>query len=292
MTILEKLRQPAPEFLSVRKHTLYFILFVLLFAVTFILLYHPVGFRTAIRLFPRWSERAYLAITVGIGFVTLVVSRMLLLRQLQHNKMTLGGYLIWIIGEYFFFAISLSLLVFLMNESSGISFFKVFVRVFINITYILSIPYILFALSMLLWERNQQIERLKILVEQKLDDAATSGDTINFYDKGGRLAFATRRSNVLYVESRDNYTNVHYISDDNKVQGVILHNSMKQLEQLYERWGLLRCHRSYMVNIENVKLLRREKDGFLLELSYVEKPIPVSKSYSDTIVKRFTAQPA
>ena len=288
MSILEKLRQPAPDFLSQKLNTFLFILFVLLFAVFFIIIYHPISFHKTVGILPHWSERVYTAVTVGIGFITLVVSRIMLHHHLQRGKMPLGGYLIWIVGEFLFFSLFLSTLVYCVNEHPSVSFVRLWVRIFFNITGILSVPYLLFAMRMVLNERNIQIKHLNMLIAQRQNDVVvTQGDTINFYDKGGRLAFATRRSQVLYVESSDNYTNVYYLSEDNKVEQVILHNTMKQLEQLYERWGLLRCHRGYMVNIDNVKLLRREKDGFVLELAYVDRPIPVSKSYSDRIVQQF-----
>ncbi|KWW31626.1 MAG: response regulator receiver protein [bacterium P3] len=287
MSLIDRLRQPVPEFLGRRRNTVYFILFVLVFAVFFILVYHPIGFHNTVSTLPRWSEEAYTAVTVGVGFITLVVSRIVLLRLLRRGKMTLGGYLLWIIGEFLFFSVSLTLLAYLINGQYEISFMRLWIRIFFSITCILSVPYLLFALSMLLHERNRQIERLNLLVAQQQEVEPVS-ETINFYDKGGRLAFALRRSQVLYVESMDNYTNIHYLSDDNRVESFILHNSMKQLEQLYERWGLLRCHRSYMVNIDNVKLLRRERDGFVVELAFGDKSIPISKSYSDRIVHQFT----
>jgi DNA-binding LytR/AlgR family response regulator len=48
----------------------------------------------------------------------------------------------------------------------------------------------------------------------------------------------------------------------------------------------MRCHRGYMVNMEQVKVLRREKDSFYLELGIEGvKDIPVSKPYGDAVLK-------
>ena len=49
----------------------------------------------------------------------------------------------------------------------------------------------------------------------------------------------------------------------------------------------MRCHRGYLVNLENVKLIRKEKDGLVIELAQSSKTIPVSKSYADRVAHSF-----
>lgn len=121
--------------------------------------------------------------------------------------------------------------------------------------------------------------------------AVPSDQSINFYDKGGRLSFSTRIANVLYIEAADNYTNIHYINEE-KEDTFILHNSLKDLEKEYSGIGLLRCHRGYMVNVMNVKLMRKEKGSFVLELASTSKSIPVSKSYAAAVTKHFSSDGA
>ncbi len=50
----------------------------------------------------------------------------------------------------------------------------------------------------------------------------------------------------------------------------------------------MRCHRSYMVNIEKVKLVRKDKDGLILELDTLSPiEIPVSKTYMNDVLQAF-----
>ena len=94
-------------------------------------------------------------------------------------------------------------------------------------------------------------------------------------------------SNVLYVEAADNYVNIHYLNDG-KEDTFILHNSLKEIEKRFVGSSLLRCHRGYMVNVENVKLMRKESIGLVLELIQSVHTIPVSKSYTASITQYFT----
>lgn len=285
--LIDKLREPAPAFLSRKRESIFFIFFVLVVAVVFILVYQPIGFHKISSSLPWWTDKVYTAVVVSAGFVMLVITRIILFHLLRRDRLSLGGYLLWIPGEFLVLSAILTVVACLMSTREGVSVERLWFQILCDVISILSIPYLFYALILVLGERNRQIAHLNMLVTQR-DDVSPVSDTINFYDRGGRLAFATRRSQVLYVESMDNYTKIFYLAEDNAIDSFILHNSMKQVEQLYEDWGLMRCHRGFIVNIDNVKLLRREKDGFVLEMAYGDKPIPVSKSYADRIVQKFT----
>jgi len=52
---------------------------------------------------------------------------------------------------------------------------------------------------------------------------------------------------------------------------------------------LVRCHRSYIVNLDNVKVLLKKKDGIFLELDAVNTPdIPVSRTYYERVMDKFS----
>ena len=60
-----------------------------------------------------------------------------------------------------------------------------------------------------------------------------------------------------------------------------------RLEKQLEGTPLIRCHRSYIVNVENVAQLKREGARVFLELSHPDaRKIPVSKSYYKAIAER------
>ena len=138
-------------------------------------------------------------------------------------------------------------------------------------------------------DRRRQIAVLQRVVNSMTESGLNENDNINFHDRGGKLAFSTRRGNVLYIEAADNYSNIHYINED-KEDTFILHNSMKQLDSSDEYKSLLRCHRGYMVNIDNVKLLKKEKGILVLELTQGARSIPVSKTYTDRVVRFFAGE--
>ncbi len=141
--------------------------------------------------------------------------------------------------------------------------------------------------------RMRDLRKANEAVRQRLQhqDEGAKGmkgeQNINFYDKGGRLAFSTRISNVLYIESADNYANIHYLNEG-KEDTFILHNSMKDIERDYFANGLLRCHRGYMVYAGNVKVLRKVRGGLQLELNHTARTLPVTKTYAAMLTAYFS----
>lgn len=286
MDLLSKISLQAPHFLTQKRSILRFLVSVAVFAVLFVVIYQPMGMMRTGESLSRWSLPLYTAITVATGFVTLLISRLLLYYRQKRRPMQVIGYVVWLVLEMGLFTLSLTVLAYLLNAREGIHFFQLMARILADIIGILLVPYIITLLLFLLDEKRMEVRALNAMIRQQDEAAGQPSGTINFYDRGGKLAFSTKKSSILYVESADNYTNIHYL-DDGKEEFFILHNSMKNVDEAYSPAGMLRCHRSYLVNIENVKLLRREKDGLVIELTSGGRTIPVSKTYADKVAHSF-----
>jgi DNA-binding LytR/AlgR family response regulator len=117
---------------------------------------------------------------------------------------------------------------------------------------------------------------------------ATSKLMIPFNDEKGVLRFSVKTENLLYLEASDNYVSIYYLNKE-KVTRFMLRNSLKNLEEDLKGTELVRCHRSYMVNYEKVKVIRREKDGVHLELDLPSAiDLPVTKTYFENVMKAFS----
>ena len=68
----------------------------------------------------------------------------------------------------------------------------------------------------------------------------------------------------------------------------MLRNSLKAIEESLTDTNVQRCHRSYMVNFDQVKVIQRRKDGIYMELGVDRVPdIPISKTYSEKVIQWF-----
>lgn len=288
MSIVDQLKLYIPKFLTQKRIVILFFALVLLFCIFFVVVYRPIGLLQPQGILSSLDYRLYSIILVLLGLVVFSVSRRSLYLVQRHVKMSLGAYFIWIGCEFFVLVVLLTVVAWYLNENPNVSWLELGGRVIIDIVALLTMPYIVTVLVFLLQQKRLEIATLTDqLQESKAVGSSDSRDeVIQFYDKGDKLVFVTKRSNVLYIEAADNYTIIHYLSGD-KEDTLILHNSLKNIAETFSSQGMVRCHRGFLVNLENVKYLRKEKDGLVLEIASCERLIPVSKTYAEDVVKQF-----
>ena len=88
-----------------------------------------------------------------------------------------------------------------------------------------------------------------------------------FHDENGVLRLAVLAERVICIEAEGNYAVVRYAADGGT--GAARHPvrcRMHVLEARFEGTPLVRCSRSRIVNMDRVRLLRKEEDGYVLEL--------------------------
>ena len=288
MSIVDQLKLYIPKLLTQKRIVILFFALVLLFCIFFVVVYRPIGLLQPQGILSSLDFRLYSIILVLLGLVVFSVSRRSLYLVQRRIKMSLGAYFIWIGCEFLVLMVLLTVAAWYLNENPNVSWLELAGRVIIDIVALLTMPYIVTFLVFLWQQKRLEIATLTDqLQESKAVGSSDSRDeVIQFYDKGDKLVFVTKRSNVLYIEAADNYTIIHYLSGD-KEDTLILHNSLKNIAETFSSQGMVRCHRGFLVNLENVKYLRKEKDGLVLEIASCERLIPVSKTYAEDVVKQF-----
>jgi DNA-binding LytR/AlgR family response regulator len=153
-----------------------------------------------------------------------------------------------------------------------------------NTALVLLLPYSVLWLYFSWRDKKEQIERLA----DYPSSLENSRNMIPFYDDKGILRFSIKKENLLYLESAENYVNICYLNKG-KVSKYLLRDTLKKIEENFSGTEIVRCHRSYMVNFEKVKVIRKDKDGLKLEFDNPSvTDIPVSKTYVNTVMQTFS----
>ena len=153
----------------------------------------------------------------------------------------------------------------------------------VNTSLVLLLPYSVLHLVFSYQEKERQLKQL----EEERAEAASRPQVISFCDEKNDPRFSVKRANLLYLESADNYVCIWYLNRG-QLSKFLLRNSLKGLEESLADTNVFRCHRSYMVNFDHVKVIRREKEGVFLELGVDGVPdIPLSKTYGDKLTRWF-----
>ena len=109
---------------------------------------------------------------------------------------------------------------------------------------------------------------------------------IRFYDEYRKLRLVIASDAVIFIKSEENYVQIHYLDKD-KTRKFVLRSSMRALEDVLSKKGLVRCHRSYFINPVYIKIVHRDESGQIVaELNQSGYDgIPISRKYQDEITK-------
>ena len=279
------------RYLSRGSSIFFFLTFSLLFAVVLVVFIQPVGVLSNTTQMSSLSPVAQLALITIAGYLTVLISRVILYFVARRVTLSPMMYALWIAIELMLCVALAALFAWIVSGCGPVKIGPLAGDIFLGNIAIFLIPNVIAFQDFRIHELKALLRRSQAPVQAVPVSPSLPDQHINFYEKGGRLALTTRCSNVLYIEAADNYANIHYINEG-KEDAFILHNTLKDIEKDCLAMGLLRCHRGYMVNVENVKLMRKERGNLLLEINHTPKIIPVSKSYTSDVIRFFSTNNA
>lgn len=275
-------QKPIPTYLTDKGNVVRLILLTALFALVFINIYAPFGVSTWYNV-TKWELLAYSSLVIQTGVLVVVISRIIMYWVSKKFTLLLWHYLFWVVSEAFFMAIFYTLFekIILDDKRFVGDIFQASIK---NTALVLLLPYSILWLYFS-W-REKKIQLIKLTENPPVSD--TSKNLLPFYDEKSELRFSIKLESFLYLESADNYVNIYYL-DKGKTVRFTLRNTIKRLEEFLGNTSIIRCHRSYMVNFDKVKILRKDKDELWLELDVPNAiDLPVSKTYIESVMETFT----
>lgn len=139
-------------------------------------------------------------------------------------------------------------------------------------------------------EGSPQSPSASSAVNEKPDSATESpamSKIVNFFDEKNELQLSLRLDNIYYIESAENYVHIYYRNKES-VERFTLRSPLKKQQEKLEKYGFIRCHRSFLVNFANILLLRKDKNGPYLDFGQDGlQQIPISKTYLDAVTAYF-----
>jgi hypothetical protein len=242
-----------------------------LFVLGLLLLFCPFAFKEYEITFSKYSFHS--TMTFCIIVLVILVSRLSMSFIHRKRELSLRQYLFLCLFEILFSAGFTALYLWLFSKKEE-AYFVYFGYSLVYLAVAMIIPYII------LYQHFAILEK-----ETALDDVSkfTQGEKIRFMDERGNLKFIVAQPSILYIQSDENYLRIYYL-DEGKVNNYLLRSSMKRIEDMCAKNGLIRCHRSYFVNKDHVQVLQKEKEFTYAILDVTNAAhIPVSKNYYDQI---------
>ena len=280
------MHKPIPSFIYSKANQIFMILFVPLFVLIFFRIYELKAFENlgkVINAHINISDEAkswlVALIMVICGMAVASISRVIMGAYTKRHTLTYLGYILWILGEIGVMSTLITLFSLFTDISKPL--LELFRDMFVNIVWIVAIPYTISYIYFILKDKMSELRALRQQIDR--DETVLQKAYIQILDEKGEMRISIRRENLVMIESADNYVCVYYLSDQ-KVKKSMVRNTLNRVAEHLQGTRVVRCHRSYMINLDHTQVLHRDKEGIFIELGIDGLPnVPISRTYADNV---------
>ena len=274
--------------------------FAVLFAMIFLNLYIPFSDTAWFRL----GNSVFFLFTTGfisISILFLIISRVVMYKTRRLFDMTWLQYVLWCVCEVLVICLFYTFVTVDVVRPSELPPLRVFLKSLLYTSMALLIPYSMSAMYFMISEKERTIRLMNCAVaareaaqETPDQDGAVAAkpaadSLISLFDNSGSLKLSVRSSDLYYIESDDNYIKVWYGDSSGELKMYMIRCRMKSVEDAFRGTPLMRCNRKYVVNMSKVKTMRKEADGYYLDMDNTGiPPISVTKTYQKDILAFFS----
>ena len=286
-------RKYIPEYFRAKYQLIVTVTFTALFSLVFMLVSIPFSHNAW---FALGTSQAftYTASFFLISLLFVILSKQVMYYTRNSFEMTFFQYVMWNLAEVIIICLVYTAFSIKGNELGVISlerdsfaaiFFNAFVYCFVS----LIIPYIIAGMVFAIIDKNKTIRLMNYSnVVSDIPVPENKVQQVTLFDNNGVLKMSVSLASLYYIESEDNYIRVWYIDSKGGLTHYMLRCRLKTVEESFKGSSLVRCNRKYIVNMDKVKVLRKEIEGYELDLDNDYIPaIPVTKTYVDNVLARF-----
>lgn len=282
------MKKELPKYLLDKNNLIVQLTISVLFAIVFLVIYSP--YSDTAWFATRFSDKfLYTSFFIILSTIFLIISRVIMYYSSKKLiRFTYLKYVIWDLAEIIIIGSFHSIISIGIIHIAGYSTAYIWSKSILITFVALGFPYIVTSLWFALTDARN------LLMVTNSEKVASDGevipddiDIINITDNKGVLRLTLKLDNLYYIKSDGNYVKVFYIKKG-EVSTFLLRSKIQAIEETFANTPLVRCHRTYIVNINKIKILRNEPEGYYIDFDRPElESIPMSKTYSDKIVKKF-----
>lgn len=129
---------------------------------------------------------------------------------------------------------------------------------------------------------NQELQKIQTL---KKEVTKTANQITLYSDTSESLTF--NLPDLLFIEADDNYSTVVW-KEEGGIQKKLLRVNLKNIETQLNNSFTLRCHRSYIVNVNAISAISGNTNGYKLKINHSDFSIPVSRPKGKEIMEKIS----
>jgi len=271
VNILQRLNAPFPEKISLLK-SIVDTLWIAVFVVCFLYLLQPFGlYNYEGNIFLLCLD--YGLITLLFGGIYQILSWHLSVKNLPSEKWTLKRWILDTLGVILFIALGNYLLGIVVIDFpfSFSQFFNMIISTMIVGSFPIIVTGLLYQVRL-----NTKNQDLAANINTHLSPETSLKKLVTI---GQEQTMDLDIDDLLYAEAMQNYVAIIHLKND-KTEKTILRSTLSNIENQLLDTSILRCHRSFLVNINQIEKTEGNAQGLRLSLKdLTDTKVPVSRKY-------------
>ena len=274
-----------PKFLLDKRYLFGSVFFIFTFSILFMLIYTPFSMTAWFSL----SDTQHFGMTAAfyvVALAILLISKVGIYAVQNKMRFTYPRYILWVITEMIIISLFYTDFTFVFMPPVSESVFQIWLKAFGCLTLIIAIPYTIMTLYAAYKSKTEELEMLQYELSLAAEPTVMYPQLVNLYDYNGTLKLTISSDSLYYMESQDNYVKIYY-ENQGRLLSYMLRCRTKTIEENLAETSMVRCHRSYMVNVTKINHIKKGGKARYIILNNTEiRPIPVSKSYFKNLVEK------
>ncbi|MCS5489295.1 LytTR family DNA-binding domain-containing protein [Algoriphagus limi] len=264
------------SFFNLRSYKLTLALAVAIFFMFFLLIFQPFGVNdySPTRIFT--LQFIGILTLIMVKTFTLSLFNEFLIRPMVFTKVTLGRIIAWTIWSFIFLGTGIFLLYNYLGNWHDLSFGS-WVEFVLDIASVLIFP----TVGTFFYFRYQNLNQAYQQILSNKTTSIPADQMIHFQGSGVNDKLIISIKDFIYAQAQNNYVELIYKKETGLGKSLIRTSLSEQVDKIQSPY-LVRCHRSYLVNLYLVRAISDGSD-MKLYLNFVTHPISVSKSYRDSV---------
>lgn len=246
------------------------------FIAVFLIIFEPFGISN-------WNDPNKIFYLLGFGLIT-VLSSMLLRLVIMPAFPAFFNETHWTVGRQ----IASTLLLLLIIAASNAAYLSLIfndslsLRNFLwNLTFVALIGIFPIAFGVVM-NYIYQLKKYQKPIAVKQHEEAETPLSLTLIAENEKDSFEIPQRDLLFIESADNYAVINYV-EGGKIKKELLRSSLTRLEKQLESEHIVRCHRSFIVNLNKVENVTGNAQGYKFHLKTPEAIVPVARKYSELV---------
>lgn len=239
---------------------------------------------TALQLTAAYGAITFIMVIINTFLITAIYPKLF-----NETQWTVGREIIFILWIIFTIGLGNALFsIFIFNDFFDLQYFLYFQLITVLVA-ILPVSINVIIMQLVLTKRNlKEAQSISDHMHHKKRLESEPDAVVTLRSENGKEELKIPARDLLFITAADNYVEVHYLMKEKEEKKLLRGTLRNTKEDLRSYTAFYRCHRAWIVNLDRVKSVSGNSQGYRLVLEGTATIIPVSRNLNEELSARLS----